>query len=73
MDETSAASAVQHRDVTERATQETVVPLQASIAQRVGQQQQAPQHLHLHQEHQEQFEVMFLPACFVCSIELCTG
>lgn len=57
MDETSAASAVQHRDVAERATQEEVVPLQSSIAQRVGHQQQAPQHLQQHQEHQEQFDV----------------
>lgn len=62
MDETSAASTVQHRDVAERATQEEVVPLQSSIVQRVGHQQQAPQHLQHHQEHQEHFEVLFLPA-----------
>lgn len=80
MDETSAASAVQHRDGAERATQEKIVPLQSSIAQRVGQQQQAPQHLQQHQEHQEQFEVMFLPAsrfyvlhCCICSIALAKG
>lgn len=62
MDETSAASAVQHRDVAEHATLEKVMPLQSSIAQPVGQQHQAPQHLQPHQEHPEQCEVMFLPA-----------
>ena len=41
MDETSAASAVQHRDVAEHATLEKVMPLQSSIAQPVGQQHQA--------------------------------
>lgn len=62
MDGAHAASAAQHRDAAERAAQEKVLPLQSSIAQPVGQQQQAPQHMQQHQEHQEQCEVMFLPA-----------
>lgn len=66
MDDLSAASAVQHRDVAEHATQEKGVLLQSSTAQPVGQQQQAPQHLQQLQEHQDQCEVMFLPASSGC-------
>lgn len=62
MDDPSAASAVQHRDVAEHATQEKGLLLQSSTAQPIGQQQQALQHLQQHQEHQEQCEVMLIPA-----------